>query len=71
MDKNIDLIMSLTGGIPLDYKFLEDGSLSVVTHTGQKFLYSKEQVMAARQPTIPELKLPPKPAPQPIPKHKK
>lgn len=38
---------SLTGGKPLAFKAKEDGSLVVIAHTGQKFIFSAEQVSVA------------------------
>ncbi len=68
--EDIDLILSLTGRMPLSYAFRDDGSLIVVVNTGQKHLYSKQQVEAARQPALPNIQVK-QPATQPMPKKKK
>ncbi|HAF48160.1 MAG TPA: hypothetical protein DCL08_02835 [Anaerolineaceae bacterium] len=51
----------LVNGEPLAYKALPDGGLAVIAPTGQKFIFTTEQVQAARQKIKPD----PKPAAKP------
>jgi hypothetical protein len=51
----------LVNGEPLDYKAYPDGTLAIIAPTGQKFIFSADQVQAERQ----KIKPAPKPADKP------
>jgi len=52
---------SLVNGEPLDYKVYPNGTLAVIAPTGQKFIFTADQVQAAREKIKPD----PKPAAKP------
>lgn len=49
----------LVGGKPIDFKLYPDGSLGVIAPTGQKFVFTPEQVEQER------IKQTPQPTPKP------
>ena len=57
----------LTGGKPLAFAVHDDGSLVVVSHSGQKFKFSKEDVELKAAESKPK----PKPSPKAAPAEKK
>lgn len=63
---------ALVNGEPLDFKAYPDGTLAVISPTGQKFKFTAEQVQAASHSITPkpEPKAPPKPKAEPEPASK-